>query len=109
MLALRFSIAFLAMNVLVCARVVKVDLKKDLRPLLALGLFQPVLYFTFESLGIKPVSYTHLDVYKRQMLNCSGILQIYWSGKLSKAAYQAVFIGKIIKTRSLCLYKYYIL
>lgn len=53
MLALRFSIAFLAMNVLVCARVVKVDLKKDLRPLLALGLFQPVLYFTFESLGIK--------------------------------------------------------
>ena len=53
MLALRFSLAFLAMNVLVCARVVKVDLKKDLRPLLALGLFQPVLYFTFESLGIK--------------------------------------------------------
>ena len=53
MLALRFSIAVLAMNVLVCARVVKVDLKKDLRPLLALGLFQPVLYFTFESLGIK--------------------------------------------------------
>ena len=53
MLALRFSIAFLAMNVLVVARVVKVDLKKDLRPLLALGLFQPVLYFTFESLGIK--------------------------------------------------------
>ena len=39
MLALRFSIAFLAMNVLVVARVVKVDLKKDLRPLLALGLF----------------------------------------------------------------------
>ena len=30
MLALRFSIAFLAMNVLVVARVVKVDLKKDL-------------------------------------------------------------------------------
>ena len=28
-------------------------LEKDLRPLLALGLFQPVLYFTFESLGIK--------------------------------------------------------
>ncbi len=52
-LALRFTIAFLVMTALVCLRLVKVNLKKDLRPLLALGIVQPVLYFTFESLGIR--------------------------------------------------------
>lgn len=52
-LALRFTIAFAVMTALVCFRVMKVDFKKDLRPLLALGIVQPVLYFTFESLGIR--------------------------------------------------------
>lgn len=53
MLALRFSIAFLVMTALIAAGVVKVNLRKNLKPLLLLGIFQPVLYFTFESLGIE--------------------------------------------------------
>ena len=52
MLALRFSIAFLVMTALIAAGVVKVNLRKNLKPLLLLGIFQPVLYFTFESLGM---------------------------------------------------------
>lgn len=53
MLALRFLIAFLVMTALIAVKAVKVNLKKDLKPLLLLGIFQPVLYFSFESLGIE--------------------------------------------------------
>lgn len=53
MLSVRFIIAFLAMTVLLIFKVAAFDFRKNLKPLFAFGLLQPVLYFTLESLGIK--------------------------------------------------------
>lgn len=52
-LSLRFLVAFLFMNLLLLLRVFSIDWKKPGKwKLLALGLFQPVLYFPLESYGI---------------------------------------------------------
>lgn len=54
LLAVRFLVAFILMTVLMFAGVVKCDLKgKDLKPLILLGILQPVIYFICESYGIK--------------------------------------------------------
>lgn len=54
LLAVRFTVAFLVMTLLQMSGVVHCDLKgKKLRPLLILGLWQPVFYFICESYGIK--------------------------------------------------------
>ncbi|MBQ0001128.1 MAG: DMT family transporter [Clostridiales bacterium] len=54
LLAARFSVAFLLMTVLMVTGLVKCDLKgKDIKPLIILGLWQPVVYFICESYGIK--------------------------------------------------------
>ena len=54
LLCLRFGIAFLLMNLLLLFRIVKVNFrKKNLLPLVLLGICQPVLYFVFENYGIK--------------------------------------------------------
>lgn len=54
LLAARFTVAFALMTVLQLTGLVKCDLKgKDLKPLLILGLLQPVIYFICESYGIK--------------------------------------------------------
>lgn len=53
LLAVRFAVAFALMSVLIALGIVKTDLKhKDLKPLLYMGLMQPVLYFICESYGI---------------------------------------------------------
>lgn len=57
LLAVRFAAAFLALSALRFARLVPCDLKgKDIRPLIVLGLLQPVFYFICESYGIKMTS-----------------------------------------------------
>lgn len=57
LLSIRFLTAFILMTVLQLFGVVKCNLKgKDIRPLLILGLLQPVFYFIFESYGIKYTS-----------------------------------------------------
>lgn len=57
LLATRFTVAFILMSILVALKVVKLNLKgKDLKPLLFLGLMQPVIYFVCESYGIKYTS-----------------------------------------------------
>lgn len=57
LLAVRFLVAFLLMTLLKQLRLVPCDLKgKDIRPLLILGLLQPVIYFIGESYGIKYTS-----------------------------------------------------
>ncbi|MDO4499853.1 MAG: DMT family transporter [Erysipelotrichaceae bacterium] len=54
LLAVRFSVAFILMNILYLFKLVDLKLKgKDLKPLIVLGLMQPVLYFICESYGIK--------------------------------------------------------
>ncbi len=54
MLAWRNIIALVAMTVCVFAGILKVNLKgKNLKPLLVLSLFQPILYYILEALGVK--------------------------------------------------------
>jgi drug/metabolite transporter (DMT)-like permease len=53
MLAFRFSVAFLIMTLLLIFKVIKVNYRgKNLKWLFILGLFQPILYFIFETKGI---------------------------------------------------------
>lgn len=53
LLSVRFIIAFLVMNLLVAAKIIKISLKgKPVMLLLLLGLIQPVLYFIFETYGV---------------------------------------------------------
>ena len=57
LVAVRFVTAFVVMDLLRRLKVLRIDLKgKKLRPLLLLGLYQPVLYFLFESYGIRETS-----------------------------------------------------
>jgi len=57
MLAIRFTLAFLIMSILAVTRLTPVRLKgKKLGGLLCMGLMEPVLYFFFESFGLKYVA-----------------------------------------------------
>ena len=53
LLSIRFAITFIALNILVVIRVLKLELKgKNLLPAIALGIIQPVLYFIMENYGL---------------------------------------------------------
>ncbi|MBF7097533.1 DMT family transporter [Alkalibacter mobilis] len=57
LLAVRFAVAFIILNLLVLARIFKLNLKgKKIGTLLLLGLLQPILYFLLEHNGIKLLS-----------------------------------------------------
>lgn len=57
LLAVRFAVAFAVMSLLRVLHLVPCDLKgKDIKPLLFLGLMQPVIYFICESYGIRETS-----------------------------------------------------
>ena len=54
MLAWRNVIALIAMTICAAVGILDIHLKgKDLKPLLLLSLFQPILYYIFEALGVK--------------------------------------------------------
>ncbi|PKM52236.1 MAG: EamA family transporter [Firmicutes bacterium HGW-Firmicutes-7] len=54
MLAFRFLIAFVVMTILLLFKIIKVNYRgKKLRMLFLLGLFQPIIYFVFETKGIE--------------------------------------------------------
>lgn len=54
LLSWRSMIAFIAMTICILLGFLKVDLKgKNLKPLLMLSLFQPVLYFIMETFGVR--------------------------------------------------------
>ena len=53
LLSIRFCITFIALNVLVATRLLKLELKgKNLVPPILLGVLQPVLYFFMENYGL---------------------------------------------------------
>ncbi|GFP77180.1 DMT family transporter [Clostridium fungisolvens] len=57
LVSFRFLLAFLVMTVLIIFRIIKVDYrKKPLGGLLLLGLAEPVVYFIFETFGVKNAS-----------------------------------------------------
>ncbi len=53
LLSWRFLVAFIVINLCILFRLVKVDFrKKSIRPLLVIAIFQPVIYFLGETVGI---------------------------------------------------------
>lgn len=53
LLSIRFAITFVALNILVVTKVLRLELKgKNLLPAIALGIIQPVLYFIMENYGL---------------------------------------------------------
>ncbi len=57
LVAVRFTTAFAAINILWLLRLVKLNLRgKAVLPVILMGLCQPLLYFIFETYGIKMVS-----------------------------------------------------
>jgi len=54
LLSFRFLLAFFIMTLLILFKVIKVDYKgKNFKSLLILGLMQPIIYFIFETYGLK--------------------------------------------------------
>lgn len=54
LLCVRFSVTFLVLNLLVCTKILKLNLRgKNLAGPILLGILQPVLYFVFENYGLK--------------------------------------------------------
>ncbi|GAA0717591.1 DMT family transporter [Clostridium malenominatum] len=63
LISFRFLLAFLTMSVLILFKVIKVNYKgKKLKELLILSLLQPVVYFIFETYGIKYSSSSYAGV-----------------------------------------------
>lgn len=57
LLAVRFAVAFALMHLLRMTKLMPCDLKgKDWKPLILLGIYQPVIYFICESYGIRETS-----------------------------------------------------
>lgn len=56
-ISVRFTIAFLILSLLIVLRIVKVSFRgKRLLPVIFMGIAQPLLYFIFETYGLKMVS-----------------------------------------------------
>lgn len=63
MLAFRFVLAAGLMHTLRAVGVIKVNLRlKEIRPLLVMGLIQPILYFIFETVGISLTSASEASI-----------------------------------------------
>ena len=63
LLSARFTVAFLAMNLIVLTGKVKLDLKgKPIRYLMGLGIMQPVLYFICENYGLSLTSASYSGI-----------------------------------------------
>lgn len=53
LLGWRFTVAFILMNFCLVTKLIQIDLKgKNLRPLFAIAIFQPIIYYVSEALGI---------------------------------------------------------
>lgn len=56
LLALRFLFAVVLINLLRLLRIIRIERAGSIKPLLAIGLIQPILYFSLETLGIHHTS-----------------------------------------------------
>lgn len=64
LLVWRFLLAFTVMSILSVVGIIKIDLKgKDLRPLLTVALFSPVIYFIGETVGISSTTASECGVF----------------------------------------------
>ncbi len=81
LLSWRSITAFTVMTICALAGIVKIDLRgKNLRPLLLLSLFQPVLYFIMETLGVR---YTNASE-SGTLLACIPIITMFFSAVFLK-------------------------
>ncbi len=73
LLAWRFFISFIVFSLLRLSGIIKFSLKgRNLKPLLVMALFQPIIYFTFETLGIQMTTATESST----VLACMPILTL---------------------------------
>ena len=81
LLSWRSIIAFTAMTLCALLGIVKIDLRgKDLRPLFLLSLFQPVLYFIMETLGVRFTNASESGT----LLSCVPIITMLFSAVFLK-------------------------
>ncbi|MDR0841395.1 MAG: DMT family transporter [Christensenellaceae bacterium] len=79
LLSWRFIFAFIAMTVCAALGLFKIDLKgKDIRPLLSIAIFQPVIYFTAETLGIARTTVAESSA----IIACIPLLTLVLSGPM---------------------------
>lgn len=93
LLALRFMIAFVVMSLLIKTKSAKIDYKgkPHIRKLLLLSLIQPVIYFTFETLGIAVLTSSQAGI----MIACIPVFVLLFARitlKEKTTAYQNFFI-----------------
>ncbi|MEY8367410.1 DMT family transporter [Anaerovoracaceae bacterium 42-11] len=76
LLSWRTMVAFIAMTICAALGIIKIDLKgKNLKPLLLLSFFQPVLYFIMETLGVQRTTAAESGV----LLACIPIITMVFS------------------------------
>lgn len=81
LLSWRFILAFLLINICVLTRVIKVSFKnKPVLPLFLVALFQPVLYFMGETIGIKLTSASESGTF----IACIPIITLLFSALILK-------------------------
>src|SRR5674476_356644 len=74
LISYRFTLAAIVLTLLVAFRIIKVDFKgKPLKMLALLSLFEPILYFIFETIGI------NLTSSSEAALTITDILSAYYS------------------------------
>lgn len=86
LLGWRFLVAFVVMSILAVTGVLKIRLKgKNLKPLLLVALFSPVIYFIGEIFGIKSTTASESGVF----LACIPVASLIVSTLILKKNYQS--------------------
>lgn len=95
LLSWRFIVAFLIINICVLTRVIKVNFKnKSLLSLFLVAIFQPVLYFIGESLGIKLTTASESGTF----IACIPIITLLFSALILKESPRRLQVIGIILT-----------
>lgn len=92
LLSFRFLLAFLVMTALIFLKMIKIDYKgKNIKGLMLLGILQPIIYFIFETYGIKYSSSSQAGLMIALIPICVTIMSAYFL-KEKPSAVQMVFI-----------------
>lgn len=97
LLALRFLFAFMAMSIIIKVKLVKVSYRNKpfIKKLMLLSVIQPVIYFTFETLGISVLTSSQAGI----MIACIPVFVLLLARvtlKEKTSAYQNFFIGSSV-------------
>lgn len=92
LLFLRFTAAFVSMSILVLFKIIKVDFKgKDKKILIMIALWQPIIYFIMETLGLQRIASSQAGVMMALIPVIVALLGIFMLGEVPKIV-QVVYI-----------------